>query len=240
MHQLKKLAALLCAGALLALPALSALADEAAVKKAVEEKINAKVDSVTKSGYLGLYEVYADGQILYTDEKVSVLLVGTLVDAKTMQNVTAERLRKFGAVKFSELPLDLAVKQVKGNGKRVLVTFEDPNCGYCKRLAKDLQKLDNVTIYTFLYPILSPDSMEKSKQVWCAKDQAAAWNEMMTSGKPFTGRTDCDTTAVQKSFELGQRLKVSGTPTLFFADGERFPGAVPLEKIEQKLKTLNK
>ncbi|HET7775623.1 MAG TPA: DsbC family protein [Azospira sp.] len=237
MQQLKKLAALLCTGLLFALPAQ---ADEASIKKAVEEKINAKVESVTKSGYLGLYEVFTDGQILYTDEKVTVLLVGTLVDAKTMQNVTGERMKKLTAVKFSELPLELAVKQVKGNGKRTLVTFEDPNCGYCKRLAKDLQKLDNVTIYTFLYPILSADSMEKSKQVWCAKDQVGAWSEMMGSGKPFTGRTDCDTGPVQKSYELGRRLNITGTPTLFFADGERFPGAVPLEKIEQKLKTLNK
>lgn len=187
MRQLKFLAALFCAGALLSLPAA---ADEASVKKAVEDKINGKVQSVTKSGYLGLYEVFADGQVLYTDEKVSVLLIGTLVDGKTMQNVTAERLKKLTAVKFSELPLELAVKQVKGNGKRILVTFEDPNCGYCKRLIKDLQKLDNITIYTFLYPILSADSLEKSKQVWCASDRAAAWSTMMTSAKPFTGRTD--------------------------------------------------
>ncbi|MBP7490303.1 MAG: DsbC family protein, partial [Azospira sp.] len=115
MRQLKFLAALFCAGALLSLPAA---ADEASVKKAVEDKINGKVQSVTKSGYLGLYEVFADGQVLYTDEKVSVLLIGTLVDGKTMQNVTAERLKKLTAVKFSELPLELAVKQVKGNGKR--------------------------------------------------------------------------------------------------------------------------
>ena len=141
-------------------------------------------------------------------------------------------------MKFSELPLELAVKQVKGNGKRILVTFEDPNRGYCKRLIKDLQKLDNITIYTFLYPILSADSLEKSKQVWCASDRAAAWSTMMTSGKPFTGRTDCDTSPVQKSFELGRRLNITGTPTLFFADGERIPGAVPLDVIEKKLNSL--
>ena len=235
MRQLKFLAALFWAGALLSLPAA---ADEASVKKAVEDKINGKVQSVTKSGYLGLYEVFADGQVLYTDEKVSVLLIGTLVHGKTMQNVTAERLKKLTAVKFSELPLELAVKQVKGNGKRTLVTFEDPNCGYCKRLIKDLQKLDNITIYTFLYPILSADSLEKSKQVWCASDRAAAWTAMMTSGKPFTGRTDCDTSPVQKSFELGRRLNITGTPTLFFADGERIPGAVPLDAIEKKLSSL--
>ena len=108
----------------------------------------------------------------------------------------------------------------------------------CKRLIKDLQKLDNITIYTFLYPILSADSLEKSKQVWCASDRAAAWSTMMTSAKPFTGRTDCDTGPVQKSFELGRRLNITGTPTLFFADGERIPGAVPLDAIEKKLNSL--
>ena len=240
MRHFKALAALCCAGALLSLSSLPARADEASVKKALEAKIDGKVESVTKSGYLNLYEVYVDGKLIYTDEKISVLIIGSLVDGKTMQNVTAERMKKLSAAKPSEMPLELAVKQVKGNGKRIIVTFEDPNCGYCKRLAKDLQKLDNVTIYTFLYPILSADSLEKSKQVWCAKDQVGAWNEMMTAAKPFTGRTDCDTTAVQKSFELGRRLNITGTPTLFFADGERIPGAVPLEKIEEKLKSLGK
>ena len=219
---------------------LPAHADEASVKKAVEAKIGAKVESVTKAGYLGLYEVYADGQMLYTDEKVSALLLGNLIDAKTMQNVTGERLRKLSAVKVSDLPLELAVKQVHGDGKRILVTFEDPNCGYCKRLAKDLVKLDNVTIYTFLYPILSQDSVEKSKQVWCAPDRARAWNDLMAEGKTGSSRTDCDTSGVQKSFELGRKLNVTGTPTLVFADGERFPGAVPLAKIEEKLKSLSK
>lgn len=237
MPPFKTLATLLvAAGTLLSLPAL---ADEASVKKALEQKLEGKVESIAKSGYLNLYEVYIDGQILYTDEKVSAIIAGPLLDGKTMQNVTAERMKKLTAVKFSDLPLDLAIKQVRGNGKRTLVTFEDPNCGYCKRLAKDLQKLDNVTIYTFLHPILSPDSMEKSKQVWCAKDKVAAWNEMMSS-RPYTGRTDCDTTPVQKSFDLGRRLNINGTPTLIFTDGERIPGAVPLDVIEQKLKTLGK
>lgn len=212
-----------------------ALADEATVRKAVETKIGGKVGSVVKSPYLGLYEVYVDGQIIYTDDKVSALLIGTLIDGKTMKNVTAERMQKLTAISFSELPLELAVKQVRGDGKRVFATFEDPNCGYCKKLAKDLVKLDNVTIYTFLYPILSPDSLEKSKQIWCAADKARAWNDWMIDGKAPTGKGDCDTTAVQKTVETGRRLAINGTPTIFFADGERIPGAVPVAKIEQKL-----
>jgi thiol:disulfide interchange protein DsbC len=222
--------------ALAATMSLPTLADEAAViKKAVETKLARTVTSVTKTPYLGLYEVYVDGQIVYTDEKVSALLIGALVDGKTMKNVTDERMQKLTAIKFADLPLALAVKQVRGDGKRVFATFEDPNCGYCKKLAKDIAKLDNVTIYTFLYPILSPDSLEKSNQIWCAPDRAKAWNEWMVDGKAPGGKGDCDTTAVKKTIEMGRKLAISGTPTIFFADGERIPGAIPIAKIEQKL-----
>jgi thiol:disulfide interchange protein DsbC len=222
--------------ALAATMSLPTLADEAAViKKAVETKLSRTVTSVTRTPYLGLYEVYVDGQIVYTDEKVSALLLGALIDGKTMKNVTDERMQKLTAIKFADLPLALAVKQVRGDGKRVFATFEDPNCGYCKKLAKDIAKLDNVTIYTFLYPILSPDSLEKSNQIWCATDRAKAWNEWMIDGKAPGGKGDCDTTAVKKTIEMGRKLAITGTPTIFFADGERIPGAIPIAKIEQKL-----
>lgn len=214
-------------------------ADEADIKKAMEAKLGAKVESVTKSGYLGLYEVYSEGNILYTDDKMTAFIAGgQLIDGKTMKNVTEERMRKLTAIKFSELPLDRAIKQVRGDGKRVLATFEDPNCGYCKRLAKDLLKLDNVTIYTFLYPILSEDSIRKSKQIWCSADRAKAWNDWMVEGRAPSGKDDCDTAAITKNQEYGRRLGISGTPTMFFADGERVPGAMPLAKIEQKLGQL--
>ncbi|MGB4467475.1 MAG: DsbC family protein [Azovibrio sp.] len=218
--------------------ALPALAQEANVKKAIEAKLGAPVTSITKAGYLGLYEVYFDGQILYTDEKVSAILAGNLIDAKTMTSVTEERMKKLNAIKFSDLPLNQAIKQVKGNGKRVLVTFEDPNCGYCKRLAKDLAKLDNITLYTFLYPILSEDSIKKSRQIWCAADQAKAWNDWMLKGKVPAGKEDCDTTAIINNQEFGQKLRITGTPTLFFADGERVGGAIPMARIEQKLNSI--
>ncbi|WP_301103061.1 DsbC family protein [Propionivibrio sp.] len=221
--------------ALAAILSLTALADEASVKKAVEAKLGTKVSSVAKSPYLGLYEIYADGQILYTDEKLNAIIAGTLIDGKTMKNVTAERMQKLSAIKFSDLPLELAVKQVRGDGKRVLASFEDPNCGYCKKLAKDIAKLDNVTLYTFLYPILSSDSLDKSNQVWCSSDKAKAWNEWMQEGKALTGKGDCDTSAVQKTVELGRKLAITGTPTLFFIDGDRVPGAVPITQIEKKL-----
>ncbi len=219
----------------LAIFSVSALADEASVKKAIESKLGGKVASVTKSPYLNLYEVYGEGQIFYTNEKVTAILAGTLIDGKTMKNVTAERMQKLTAIKFSDLPLDLAVKQVRGDGKRVMASFEDPNCGYCKRLAKDLVKLDNVTIYTFLYPILSPDSLEKSNQIWCSADKAKAWNDWMLDGKTPAAKADCDVSAVQKTVELGRKLAVSGTPTIFFADGARVPGAMPVAQIEKRL-----
>ena len=216
-----------------------ASADEADVKKAMEAKLGTKVESVTKSGYLGLYEVYADGNILYTDEKMTAFIAGgQLIDGKSLKNVTDERMRKLTAIKFSDLPLERAIKQVRGDGKRVLATFEDPNCGYCKRLAKDLQKLDNVTIYTFLLPILSEDSLKKSKQIWCSADRVKAWNDWMLEGRAPGGKDDCDTSAVTKNQEFGRRLNISGTPTIFFADGERVPGAIPLPKLEQKLSQL--
>ncbi|MDR2614419.1 MAG: DsbC family protein [Candidatus Accumulibacter sp.] len=209
--------------------------DEADVKKAVEAKLGGEVVSVTKTDYLGLYEIYADGQIFYTDEKISVILAGSLIDGKTMKNVTAERMQKLSAIDFSKLPLEFAIKQTRGNGKRVFATFEDPNCGYCKRLARELAKLDNVTMYTFLMPILSPDSLEKARRIWCAADRAKAWNGWMIDGKAPEGKGDCDTTAVRKAVELGQKMTITGTPTLFFTDGTRIPGAAPLAQIEQKL-----
>lgn len=224
------------------LPALAlvfatlALADEADIKKAMEAKLGAKVVSVTKSGYLGLYEIYAENNLFYTDEKMSVIILGAqLIDGKTMKNVTEERMKKLTAIKFNELPFDRAIKHVRGDGKRVLATFEDPNCGYCKRLAKELLKLDNVTVYTFLYPILSEDSLRKSRQIWCAPDRAKAWNDWMVDGKTPPAKEDCDTSAVTKNQEFGRKLNITGTPTIFFADGERVPGAMPLDQIEQRL-----
>ncbi|MDR0440492.1 MAG: DsbC family protein [Candidatus Accumulibacter sp.] len=210
-------------------------ADEADVKKAIEAKLGGEVDSVTKTDYLGLYEIYTDGQIFYTDENLSVILAGSLIDGETMKNVTAERMQKLSAINFSELPLELAIKQVRGSGKRVFASFEDPNCGYCKRLAKEMVRLDNVTLYTFLMPILSEDSLEKSRRIWCASDRAKAWNDWMIDGKSPEGDGGCDTSAIRQTVALGQKMKITGTPTLFFADGTRIPGAAPLAQIEQKL-----
>ena len=233
---MQKLLLPLAATALLAVSfSQPARADEAAVRKAIESKLGVKVSSVAKSGYLGLYEVYAEGQIVYTDEKVTAIVGGPLFDAKTMKNVTSERMQKLTAIKFSDLPLDLAVKQVRGNGKRIIASFEDPNCGFCKKLAKDLQKLDNVTVYTFLYPILSPDSLEKSNRIWCSANKAKSWNDWMLRDVAPKGKAICNTEALTANLDFAKKYRITGTPTLIFEDGSRVPGAIGAVQIEERL-----
>ena len=217
------------------------LADEeknikTAIKQGVEARLGLRVVSVTKTPYIGLYEVFHNkGDVLYTDENLTVFLAGPLIDAVTMTDVTAERLQKLMTIDFSKLPLNLAIKQVRGNGKYVMATFEDPNCGFCKRLAKDIALLDNVTIYTFLYPILSQNSLEMSKLIWCSGNRAKAWNEWMLEGKNPEGKGDCDTSAIQKSSEIGRSLSITGVPTMFFSDGQRVSGILTPDKLRQKL-----
>lgn len=204
-----------------------------AIRKVIEARFDVKVDKITKTELLGLYEVVAEGQIIYTDEKASLFFVGNIFDAKTGANLTGQRL-------FANLPMDIAVKQVRGTGKNVLVTFEDPNCGYCKRLARDAQKMKDVTIYTFLYPILGEDSLVKTKGIWCAKDRAKAWNDwMVDSVKPPEAKKDCNP-PIEQLIALGQSFQVTGTPTLLFNDGTKVPGAIPVAEIERKLAEIAK
>jgi len=205
---------------------LTATAGEADVKKAVEATLG-KAEKIGKSPIAGLWEVVVDGQIFYVDDKGGYLLSGNLVDLKTGKNLTAER-------QFNALPLELAIKQVRGNGKNVLVTFEDPNCGYCKKLAKEMQPLKNITIYTFLYPVLGEDSNQKSKAIWCSSDKAKTWTDWMLAGKPPATQDACDTAGLDKSIELGRKLRINGTPALFFATGERVGGYIPVAEIEKR------
>lgn len=231
---LKKIIALFLSAGLLF--AAAAQANEANVKKAVESILGngAKIDSVKKAGVLGLYEVIVGGEIAYVDEKAGYIFFGNIVDVKARKDLTEERKLKLAQIKFSDLPLDLAIKQVKGNGKRIIASFEDPNCGYCKKLAKELVNLTDVTIYTFLYPILSPDSLEKSKNIWCAADKPKAWNDWMINGTA-PGAAKCDASAVEKSVALGQKLNIRGTPTIFFTDGNRVPGYMPVAQLEKAI-----
>lgn len=218
--------------------AVLADAGEDAVRKGLQAKFGdaPKGDSVRRTPYGGLYEVNMGGQLFYTDEKVSYFVAGSIIDAKTDRNVTQERMQELMKKVVSSLPLEAALKQVKGNGKRKLVVFSDPDCPYCKKLEAELGKISDVTIYTFIYPIpsLHPQAADKAKAVWCASDRLKAWDELMQKGTvPPAG--NCDTSPLAKAAKVGAQLNVQGTPTLFFADGLRVPGMVPAPELEKLL-----
>lgn len=219
------------------LAGLTAQAQEATIRKNLTERIPQlqKIDEISKTPVNGLYEVRVNGtDIFYTDADANYLIQGNLIDTRQRRNLTEERIDKLTAVNFDTLPLKDAFTVVRGNGKRKVAVFEDPNCGYCKRFERDLDKVTNVTVYTFLYPILSPDSAEKSKNIWCAKDKAKAWQDYMLRDQPLPAAS-CDVSAIARNLELGRKHKITGTPTLIFADGSRVPGAINAQQIEKYL-----
>jgi len=207
------------------------------VKKQLQQKFpNATIRGVAKSPYFGLFEVQMDDQLIYTDAKVTYLFVGAVYDANTRKNLTDAKLRQLNRVAFDSLPLNLAFKRVKGNGERKLAIFSDADCPYCARLEEELKGIDNVTIYTFLYPIdqLHPDAARKSRMIWCSPDKEKAWDEFFASGKLPDNKGDCDNPVVATN-ALGTKLRVTATPTLVFAEGSIVPGAVPKERLEAEL-----
>ncbi|MBN8443632.1 MAG: DsbC family protein [Thauera sp.] len=214
-------------------------ANDEAVKKGLEAFVGAAaVESVARTPYGGLYEVVLkSGELVYTDDKASFVIDGRIIDTRARKDVTQARMNQLSAIDFSSLPLAQAIKQVKGNGKRVIATFEDPNCGYCKRLGKELAQMEDVTIYTFLYPILSPDSTAKSNNIWCAKDKSKVWSEWIVNAK-LPAAASCDTSAVEKNVALGQKLRISGTPTIFLADGSRIGGYLPAAELEKAMSAV--
>jgi thiol:disulfide interchange protein DsbC len=216
-----------------------AYADDAALKKAIESAYpDIQVDSIKKTQYGGLYEVFIGGQIVYTDEKFTFLIAeGRLIDAKTKRNVTGERMEELTRVDFSKLPLDKAIKVVRGNGSRKLVVFSDPDCPFCKRLEqKELAGITDITVYTFLFPLdkLHPDAANKSKAIWCSADRSKSWMDWVLNNKLVKGSTNCET-PIESLAELGKNLGVTSTPTLIFADGKRMLGAYPAAEIEKAL-----
>lgn len=216
---------------------LPARGDETAVRQRVEQRVpGLKIEHVTKTAYPGLYEVYAGGALIYVDEQVTYLIQGALIDGKTRQNVSNERMRQLTAITFDQLPHEQAIKIVKGDGQRRLAVFEDPDCPYCRLLERELEKLDNVTIYIFLYPIeqLHPGATEKSRKIWCAEDRAKAWQAAVQKGVVADNPGKCET-PLDKLAELGRRLRISGTPTLIFSDGNRIAGTIPAANIDQLL-----
>lgn len=221
-----------------------ALADEAGLKKAIEAAYpKFKVESVVKTPYAGLYEVFMGGQIVYTDERLTFLIAeGRLVDPKTKKDVTGERLEELTKIDFNSLPLDQAIKVVKGNGSRKLVVFSDVDCPYCKRLEQnELSNISDVTIYTFLYPLeqLHPDAPAKSKSIWCASNRVKAWNDWILNNQLPKTVSNCEV-PLEKVGELARKIGVTSTPTLIFADGKRMMGAQPYKEIEKYMQAAVK
>jgi thiol:disulfide interchange protein DsbC len=229
----------------LALLATTALASDAEVRQSIESRFpGTKVTEINKSVLPGMYEVVMDGRqgpmVAYTDDKGHYVLVGDLLDIKTERNLTRERMDKLTEVKFDTLPLKQAIKVVKGNGQRRLAVFSDLDCPYCKKLENELAKVDNVTIYTFLYPLpMHGDAPRKSKLIWCSKDRAAAWKEYFSSGKVPTGKGDCDN-PIDENLALGAKLHIDGTPALVFANGKRVPGYMEASRLDAMLTSSEK
>jgi thiol:disulfide interchange protein DsbC len=223
-----------------ALPALPALGDEAAIRKALSERLPdfPKIDEVTKTGMTGLYEVRAGTEVFYADEEGEHLIQGQLIETRTRANLTQTRVAKLTAIDFASLPLQDAIVWKQGTGARKLAVFADPNCGYCKRFEGELQKVKDVTVYTFLYPVLGTDSAEKARAIWCARDNSQVWRNWMLQGGQIPKTTEtpnCDAAALQRNLAFGRAHSINGTPGLVFEDGHKVPGALQAEQLEKQL-----
>jgi thiol:disulfide interchange protein DsbC len=214
-----------------------AYAQEDVIRKNLAERIPKlpKIDEIIKAPIAGLYEIRVGGtDIYYTDSGGNYLIDGQLIDAKSGKNLTEERVNKLSAIDFKDLPLKDAFVIKRGTGARKIAVFEDPNCGYCKRFEADMQKVNNVTVYMFLYPILGEDSNNKSKNIWCAADKGKAWQDwMLKDGTPRSAQ--CNTDALARNVEFGKKHRITGTPTLLLADGTRIPGAISNVQLEKML-----
>ncbi len=227
---------LVCAGA---------VAQEAAIRKAIAERLPKlpPIDEVTKSPLPGLWEVrYGGTEILYSDDKGDFIIAnGSLIDTKTRVDLTEARVEKLLAISFDKLPLKDAIVIKQGNGSRKMAVFGDPNCGYCKRFERDLASIKDVTIYTFLIPILGPDSTTKARDLWCAKDMAKSWRAWMIDGAvPTRPSGNCDSAAIDRNLAFARAHRINGTPAVIFEDGTRKPGAIPLAAVESLLLAVAK
>ena len=228
----------LAAAILLAFPALG---NEAQIRKALEPKLGGSTIEGIQAGPIpGLWEVRVRTErgmrILYTDANASYVIDGRIIDVRNDRDLTEERLRKLNAIKFETLPLDLAVKVQRGNGKRVLAMFSDPYCPACRQFERTLAKLDDITVYVFMYPVIRPENADHSKAVWCSPDRAKAWLELAAApqAKVPQAPPSCST-PVEKVLDLGRKLGVNSTPTLIFANGERVSGGLGADDLKELL-----
>ncbi len=223
--------------AVLATLAMAAAADESAVRATLARTFpQSPIQSIDATPVAGLFEVAIDGRIYYVSGDGRYILGGPLVDAKNRVNLTEARLEKINAIPWDSLPLDVAIKRVKGGGTRRIAIFEDPDCPYCKALEQTLNSIDDVTIYVLLYPIdeLHPQAAQKSRAVWCAKDRAKAWDDVMRTGVAPANAGACDN-PIAKIARFAQQHRITGTPTMVLADGRRLVGAMPRAELEKQL-----
>src|SRR4051794_25048631 len=218
--------------------ASAALADDAELRRTLEPKLGVQIDGIEPGPVPGLYEVRYRSpqgvQVIYVDATGNYVIQGKIYDLRAERDLTEERLRKLNAIKFDALPLDQAVKIQRGNGKRVLAMFSDPFCPACRQFEQTLQKLNDVTIYVFMFPVIRPELADSSKAVWCSPDRAQAWIDVALRGKGPSAKPDC-ANPVQKNLELGKSLGVNSTPTLVFANGERVAGGLRLADLTELL-----
>jgi thiol:disulfide interchange protein DsbC len=241
--QLRRVLPLLSMAVLAMLPLSRAYADATTdkIKAALKARLGDDIQilNVLKTPIPGIYEVDTADQIVYSDASGDYVLTGDLMDMKNHVNLTDARSTELNRIDFAKLPLDDAVKMVKGNGERKIAVFSDPTCPYCHKLEEELKSVDNVTVYTFLFPILSPDSTVKSKSIWCSSDRAKAWTSWMVDRRAPSAAGTCDTTVLSHNLELGRALHVTGTPTVFLADGRRLPGAVTADRLEKEMSSVH-
>jgi len=213
----------------------STFAGEATIRAEMGKKFPySKIISISKTSYFGLYEVAFDDRLVYTDEKMNFLFSGNIFDLHTMKNLTEAREKQLYAIEFDTLPFELAIKSVKGNGKRRLAVFTDPNCQYCKKLEKEMVNLTNATVYIFVFPIL-PGSEEKAMAIWCSPDRLKTWEDQMLRGLEPKSEKACDTTALANITIRAKKLGISVTPTLIFEDGVIKPGTLTLDQLNEHL-----
>ncbi len=215
-----------------------ALAQEAAIRKNLPERLPdlPKIDEVNKTAIPGLYEVRIGTELIYTDALGDHVIQGSIIETKTRTDLTQARIDKITAIDFASLPLKDAIVWKQGNGARKLVVFADPNCGYCKKFETEMQQVKNVTVYTFLIPILGGDSPDKARNIWCAKDNSAVWRDWMIKGEAAPrSMGNCDVSALQRNMAMAKKYRVNGTPALVFEDGKRVPGALPPDEVEKRL-----
>jgi len=211
-------------------------------EKELQVKINQSypdlvIKSIQKTNFNNLYEVLISGQIIYTNKDFSFLIVeGRVVDPKTKIDITSDRLEELTRVNFSKLPFDKAIKVVRGDGERKVAVFSDVDCPFCKKLEKEaLSELDNITIYTFLFPLaIHPKAELRSNKIWCAENKEKAWNDYMLKNKMANNKGDCKT-PIQDILKLGKELGISSTPTIIFSSGKKIPGAIPLKELEKHI-----